>query len=318
MDAAYDRDPRRGYPDLPLTAFANSPAVGLDPSPFPIAAGGRKLRLCVAKHGSTPAPLPALDTRRRMDLHFNCTLCGRCCQNLKLPLTVGEAIEWLARGHPVQVICDAMPWPGEPAVDDLQALHRRRRSFLAKSGSMTSSVVVILAANLAGRCPNLGSDLRCGLYERRPLVCRIYPAEINPFVRLDPRHKACPPEAWTADQPLIQREGRLVDAGIRENIERSRDADRSHVGVKQRVCRALNIDSAALANEGFVVHSPDQTALQAELTRAAADPAAAAPDAAWRFVSNRSESVAALVSQGAIASLPADCPDGSGDYLGFR
>jgi Fe-S-cluster containining protein len=253
-----------------------------------------------------------------MDIHFNCTQCGKCCQDLKLPLTVSEAIQWLENGHAVQVICDAMPGPQETAADDSRATHRRRRSFSTKSGSLTSNVVVILAANLAGRCPNLGADMKCGLYESRPLVCRIYPAEINPFIQLDPRRKACPPEAWTADQPVIQRGGRITDACIRENIEQSRETDRRNVGIKQRVCAALNIHSAAVADEGFVVHSPDAAALLAELTRAVDNPAGEIPDAQWHFVSNRAESVDSLASQGALASLAGDGEKQHYEYLGFR
>jgi Fe-S-cluster containining protein len=110
-------------------------------------------------------------------------------------LTAAEAVEWLTDGHQVQLICDASPWPEEPPADDHNAAHRRRRSFAVMSGSMPARVVVILVANLAGACPNLMADMRCGIYERRPLVCRIYPAEINPFVQLEPQKKACPPEA---------------------------------------------------------------------------------------------------------------------------
>jgi hypothetical protein len=48
--------------------------------------------------------------------------------------------------------------------DDQKAAHRKRRSFAALSGSMPTRVVVILAANLAGACPNLMADMRCGIY----------------------------------------------------------------------------------------------------------------------------------------------------------
>jgi hypothetical protein len=29
---------------------------------------------------------------------FNCTACGQCCHNLKLPLGIAEAVDWLRRG----------------------------------------------------------------------------------------------------------------------------------------------------------------------------------------------------------------------------
>ena len=253
-----------------------------------------------------------------MALHFECTQCGKCCRDLKLPLTVPEAQAWLRDGHDVQLICDAVPWPQEPAPEDRKAAHRGRRSFAAMSGSMPTRVVAVLAANLAGACPNLQADLRCGIYERRPLVCRIYPAEINPFVKLDPAQKACPPEAWTTDHPLLQRDGRLVDGLVRRNIEQSRDTDVRNAEVKRRLCAALRLECAALADEGFVVYSPERLLLQAALERAVSgldtEPAAAS----WRFVSNRSETIDSLAAQGAV-SLPASARGQPPfEYIGFR
>lgn len=253
-----------------------------------------------------------------MDIHFDCTRCGNCCRDLKLPLTVLEAVDWLKDGHAVQLICDATPWPGEPPADDLKAAHRRRRSFAVASGSMPSRVVVILAANFAGPCPNLMTDMRCGIYERRPLVCRVYPAEINPFIQLDPTRKACPTEAWGREHPLLLRDGRVVDARVRENIRRSRETDRREVEIKRRLCLALNLSAAALADEGFVVHSPDRAVLLTELTRVMEQTDAVSADAQWCFVSNRAESVAALAALGAVASLAGARGVSTFEYLGFH
>jgi Fe-S-cluster containining protein len=110
-----------------------------------------------------------------MDIRFKCTQCGQCCRGTKIPLTVSEAIEWLCRGHDVQLICEASPWPS--TLDgDPRALPFKRRSFEVTSGSMSTRVVAILVANAVGDCPNLLPNLQCGIYEERPLVCRIYPA----------------------------------------------------------------------------------------------------------------------------------------------
>jgi Fe-S-cluster containining protein len=253
-----------------------------------------------------------------MDLHFECTQCGKCCRGLKLPLTVPEALDWLRDGNEVQLLCDATPWPREPDASDLKAAHRRRRSFAAVSGSMPTRVVIILAANLAGACPNLQPDLRCGIYERRPLVCRIYPAEINPFAELDPRNKACPPEAWTADHPRLQRDGRVVDDVIRRNIQESRDTDANDAAVKRRLCAALNVERAALADEGFVVYSPDHLVLLAALDRAVTAIDAAPADAPWQFVSNRADTVDSLVGRGAMSARVSAGVHASFEYIGFR
>src|SRR5580692_6123246 len=148
-------------------------------------------------------------------------MCGKCCYGLRLPLTVAEALAWMGRGNEVQILCEALPWPEEPAADNLQAAHKRRRSFAAMSGSLPTRIVVILTGAFAGPCPNLQADMRCGIYEERPLVCRIYPAEINPFIQLEPAAKGCPPEAWTPGLAPLMRAGQLVDATTADLIERS-------------------------------------------------------------------------------------------------
>ena len=117
-----------------------------------------------------------------MDIDFECTMCGKCCHDLRLPLTVTEAVAWLERGNNVQILCEALPWPEEPPAENRLATHKRRRSFASMSGSLPTRVLVTLAAVYAGPCPNLRPDMRCAIYEQRPLVCRIYPAEINPFI----------------------------------------------------------------------------------------------------------------------------------------
>jgi hypothetical protein len=54
-----------------------------------------------------------------MDIDFDCTMCGKCCHDLRLPLTVTEAIAWLERGNDVQILCEALPWPEEPPAENL-------------------------------------------------------------------------------------------------------------------------------------------------------------------------------------------------------
>ena len=252
------------------------------------------------------------------DLHFGCTQCGKCCRNLKLPLTVSEAMVWLTEGSEVQIICEAVPWPEEPAADDRQAAHRRRRSFATLSGALPTRVSVILAANFSGACPNLQADMRCGIYERRPLVCRNYPAEINPFIQLDPAKKACPPEAWTDDQPLLLRDGRVMSDLIRQNAQLARDTDALDVGVKRRLCSALNLNSAALVNEGFVVHSPERAALLTALRRTADGGDDQALETGWRYISNRSDTIASLEISGALGLLVRADDKMPFEYMGFH
>jgi Fe-S-cluster containining protein len=259
------------------------------------------------------------------DTHFSCTLCGNCCSHLKIPLTLVESVDWLGSGHPVQVICEATPWPVEFPADDQKSAHRRRRSFAAVSGSMPLRVVVILAARIDGACPNLLPDLRCGIYQRRPLVCKIYPAEINPFVQLEPRNKACPPEAWAAHHPLLERKGVVTNEAVRHDIQLSRATDEMDAPVKLRLCEALNVRDTALAAEGFVVYSPSIAELRGALSQAMAASGTAPGLGPWRFLSNQSGTVESLLSGGAMAGheAAAGLTDGAvalppREYIGFK
>jgi Fe-S-cluster containining protein len=252
-----------------------------------------------------------------MDMHFACTQCGKCCRDTKVPLTVAEAIKWLNRGDEVQLLCEASPWTealeGEP-----RAVHFKQRSFAVMSGSMPTRVVVMLVANVVGACPNLLPDMRCGIYEDRPLVCRIYPAEINPFVALKRENKACPPEAWAKDRPLLQRGRVLVNNVIARDIEMSRAADFLDAGVKNRLCLALNLTHAALVHESVLVYSPTAQTLLSALALATATDACQEPAAQWRFVSDQQETLETLAKSGGIALHLRDAEAASFQYLGFK
>jgi Fe-S-cluster containining protein len=252
-----------------------------------------------------------------MEMHFNCTRCGKCCRDTKIPLTVAEAINWLKRGDEVQLLCEASPWPealdGEP-----RAAHFKRRSFAVMSGSMPTRVVVMLVANVVGACPNLLADQRCGIYEDRPLVCRIYPAEINPFVTLKPENKACPPEAWSRDQPVLQIGGVLMDDVIRQDIDMSRAADVLDADLKSRLCLALNVVDTALVHEAVLVYSPTAETLLSALSIALSTSPCQEPATQWRFVSDQPETIANLAKSGGIALHLRDAEAASFQHVGFR
>ncbi|MGN6320067.1 YkgJ family cysteine cluster protein [Trinickia sp.] len=256
------------------------------------------------------------------NVDFACTKCAKCCHDLRLPLTVDEAIAWLARGGTVELLCEAVPWHAEPPPENLSAAHKRRRSFAGRSGRLPVRLIVILAAAFAGPCPNLMPDNRCGIYALRPLVCRIYPAEINPFIGFEPRNKACPPEAWSQRAPAFVRGGRLVDASTAELAERSRAVDANEAPLKEQLCRALGIDRAAISNEGFVVHTPNAGLLLDTLRAIRAQPEAdigsqppLAGNSEWRLLSNRKVSVDALVAVGADGEFADNLTRASYAYL---
>ncbi|ACC75842.1 YkgJ family cysteine cluster protein [Paraburkholderia phymatum] len=251
-----------------------------------------------------------------MNVDFECTKCGKCCHDLRVPLTVAEALAWLARGDEVQVLCDALPWLEEPPQHNLQALQRRRRSFAAMSGSLPVMVMVILAGAYEGPCPNLLPDMRCGIYEQRPLVCRIYPAETNPFIELNPSQKACPPNAWAPGLPGLLRSGKLVGAEILSLLQQKHDIDVCDLLVKQKLCRLLGIDCAAVWNEGFVVYSPDRVDLL-EALRQAIGQSSTLGIPTWYFASNRRTTREALLTVGALCSQGLTSSTARYEYLGF-
>jgi Fe-S-cluster containining protein len=253
-----------------------------------------------------------------VDIHFKCTQCGKCCRDSRIPLSVAEAIGWLNRGHSVQLICEASPWPEGPADEDPRAAHFKRRSFAAMSGTLPTRVVVNLVANNTGACPNLLPDMRCGIYEDRPLVCRIYPAEINPSVALNSAKKSCPPEAWTRDLPILQRNGSLMDDVVRRDVRSWRDADAADVPLKRRLCVALNIMDAGLVHEAVLIYSPATGALLSALARAAQGDDDGPGSAQWRFVSERPETLEDVAAHGGIGLHVRDADAGSYQHFNFE
>lgn len=251
------------------------------------------------------------------DLNFSCTQCGKCCHNLRLPLTRPEAVAWLQRGGAVEVLCEAVPWVSEPAASDAPAMHKRRRSFPAWSGELPIRVIVVLVATFQGACPNLGHDMRCGIYDSRPHVCRIYPAEVNPFLSVSPSHKQCPPEAWTSPSPFV-RANQVVDAQIQLHMSLLRHGDQLDIALKAWICKALDIQMASLSNEGFVAHSPSPESLLALLQQTPPDADGKSPQSHWTMVTNQAATFDALRLVGATSMDARAFTEGPSRYLGFR
>ncbi|MET4677822.1 YkgJ family cysteine cluster protein [Luteibacter sp. ME-Dv--P-043b] len=252
-------------------------------------------------------------------VQFDCTMCGRCCHGLRLPLSLAEAMGWLRDGHDVQLFCEAIPWPSEPPEDNLPAMHKRRRSFEAMSGTLPVRVIATLMASFDGPCPNLQPDMRCGIYDRRPATCRIYPAEVNPFIRLDPAVKLCPPEAWQGETTILADDGRWANADLAATIVCARDADAYDAVLKRQLCAALGCATAALSNEGMVIFSPSREAALAALsdTLGSDGDERLATDMSWQLVSNRSQTLGALLDSGSSCATPATMGAAGLSYLGY-
>jgi Fe-S-cluster containining protein len=232
-------------------------------------------------------------------IRFACTGCGRCCTGHHVPLTLAEARQWALSGGQVIVLIEGFiaDGPGMPAD---QREHVLRRSYPVSCGAGQLHVSVTFAAFNPGRCRNLDADDLCSIYDNRPLVCRIYPAEINPHLPLRPENKDCPPEAWEQGPELIH--GKLlVDEGLRALIEASRQADREDIAAKVAICEALGITTSALKGNGFTAWLPDMAAFSAVLEQVPT-----AVDAPWSVHVQDAELTAQLHQHG--LQLTADTP----------
>lgn len=198
------------------------------------------------------------------DVRFGCVGCGACCTGRYIPLTLDEAKQWLERGDGVGILIeafDAPTWPSSQAAFE----HSLWRSTQVISGASPMQVIAIFAGKAIPRCPNLMENGMCSIYEIRPLVCRIYPMEINPFVDLIPENKDCPPVAWETGEVLVS--DRVMEPIMSRNIASSKAADRSDAKAKVAICEDLGLTTAAWKGKGLAIYEPDQAALLASIER---------------------------------------------------
>ncbi|WP_438299743.1 YkgJ family cysteine cluster protein [Pseudomonas sp. NMS19W] len=215
-----------------------------------------------------------------MNTTFSCVGCGKCCTDHHVPLTLAEARMWAADGGQVIVLVEAFLANGL-GLPAQQREHAQRRSAVVRSGTSDAHVAITFAAYNVGPCRNLDEDKLCRIYERRPLVCRIYPAEINPHIALNPAAKDCPPESWEQGPELIVG-GELVDQELVTLIQRSRQADRDDIRTKDAICGLLGIRTTALKGDGFTAYLPDMGVFASVIDQVTAQPLAAG-DSEWLF-----------------------------------
>ncbi|WP_286785201.1 MULTISPECIES: YkgJ family cysteine cluster protein [Pseudomonas] len=233
-----------------------------------------------------------------MTTRFSCAGCGKCCQDHHVPLTLDEARQWAEDGGVLIVLVEGF-LDGDRRLPAAQREHAQRRSLAVRCGSVDAHVSVTFAAYNVGACRNLGADMRCAIYDRRPLVCRIYPMEINPHIPLRTALKECPSEAWE-EGPVLIHGGHLVDLQLAELIERSRQADRDEIADKVAICSLLGIRTMALKGDGFAAYLPDMRAFQQACERVRRDGLAAqAGETSWLFHAPDQALVAQLEETGA-------------------
>lgn len=231
-----------------------------------------------------------------MNTTFSCVGCGKCCNDHHVPLTLAEARMWAADGGQVIVLVEAFLDSGL-GLPLLQREHAERRSAPVSSGEANVHVAITFAAFNAGRCRNLDEENLCRIYERRPLVCRIYPMEINPHIPLNTAVKECPPESWEKGPALIIG-GELVDQELAGLIQRSRQADRDDIRSKDAICALLGIRTTALKGDGFTAYLPDMTAFATAIEQVA-QPQLAGNGSEWLFHVSGDDIAGQLLAAGA-------------------
>ncbi|MBA1377902.1 YkgJ family cysteine cluster protein [Pseudomonas brassicacearum] len=240
-----------------------------------------------------------------MNTTFSCVGCGKCCSGHHVPLTLDEARMWASDGGQVIVLVEAF-LPNGLGLPVAQREHAERRSAVVRSGTSQAMVAITFAAYNAGPCHNLDADNLCSIYERRPLVCRIYPMEINPHIPLNTAAKDCPPESWETGPQLIVG-GKLVDRELAGLIERSRQADREEIGIKERICASLGIHTTALKGDGFTAYLPNMDAFAAAIDQARSQPLQP-QDSDWQFHLSGDDVASQVTASGArvVTQAPVD------------
>lgn len=255
-----------------------------------------------------PAPHPK-------NIDFQCTKCGDCCRGFWLPLSLGEATSWLRNGHKIDLLCEAIPWTLEPDPSNLESKFKRERSFPAKSGQMNIRVLVTLAAPLGSGCPNLSNSNSCGIYERRPTACRIYPAEFNPFLKLIPEQRRCPPSAWMPPESPLIRDGAYVSHEMKLLIDQRLKNTIADTPKLSALSKRLGINEASLANEGYMIYSFDPVQLLTALTNNYSDVDYCSE---WSLISDNQATIETLVSCEAKSFHASQCKSTRGVYISRR
>lgn len=239
-------------------------------------------------------------TGRSMNTTFSCVGCGKCCNDHHVPLTLPEARMWAADGGQVIVLVEGFLGNGL-GLPVQQREHAEHRSLMVRSGATEAYIAITFAAYNVGRCRNLDEDNLCRIYERRPLVCRIYPMEINPHIPLNPAIKECPPESWEKGPDLIIG-GELVDQELAGLIQRSRQADRDEIRTKDAICASLGIRTTALKGDGFTAYLPDMGAFASVIEHVTQQPLPT-DGSEWQFHVSGDDIASQLLAGGARVTI---------------
>lgn len=226
-------------------------------------------------------------------VRFACNGCGECCKTRLIPLTLEEAKGWLNRGGDVAIILEA--FDESTWAETGQFNHSAQRAVEVTSGDARIRVIAVFAGNALTQCPSLGEDNRCGIYDERPLVCRIYPMEINPFIALRPEEKICPPEVWQSGDILFS--DRIVDPTLYDHVQRSRQADRDDAKAKIAICEAIGFLVASWKGNALAIYLPNREVLLRALNTPDSG-ASGSESSHWKIRTENIELKNSLISSG--------------------
>lgn len=256
---------------------------------------------------------------------FNCVKCGLCCQGWRVSLFLDEATDWARRGHAIELLVEGAPYSQSDYEADPSVAYKTERSFRATAKNSRLYVRAIPVGAFQARCPNLSQDNLCAIHDVRPMVCRIYPAEFNPFIAFDRSNKKCPPECWGNGQAVFLSRDGAYQQPYADVIAAARAAGIRDARYLARICNLLSIRRCALSGEGYAVYpiAPAQFLRAVQQALMFPDELLDACDDAYEVLSNRRQTIDALRARGVACALtPPDGSTLSGDppaaYLGFN
>lgn len=186
---------------------------------------------------------------------FSCTACGQCCRDTLLQLTFTEAMQWVAEGGSIGVEAKIFPSlnvDGDSVIDFI-----KQRTFPARCGKQEVRIDLDFVSIVQGACRNL-IDNRCSAYDRRPLVCQAYPAEINELMGsapINPQEKVCPGEAWAGEILMVNNV--IKNSTVHSAVMKFQSQKNSEVALRRYVADILGVHVGRyidLETECWLVH----------------------------------------------------------------
>lgn len=186
----------------------------------------------------------SIEIDENVSLRFGCKGCGRCCGSPP-QMSVREALS-LVDDFPMLASLVSVPYGvtlrGRHAEN--AAMTRERSESLGGyvsggydgAGNYRNFVTTLSASALypesLRRCPALQGDGKCGIYDRRPSVCRYVPAQHlfhrekqNRAIEIFYSYHAEDCD-WSSAAPVVLDRGRIIDTVMASALDKAEEDDR--------------------------------------------------------------------------------------------